>query len=422
MRFPNAWLWLVDEAIPNWVKNNYSPKDGWKNKPFTEKDAGFFFKGIQELSELFTEERPRRMPAYLTHPKFRSSYLLYFLPLQAAKFSTIFQLHPQAAAAALRHGQETGTLKIVDLGAGPGTASFAFLLWILEQKFESQDEIPKIEFDWFDTNRSTMEDGKKIIELFCLNFPRLRGRVIVRSHVGPWTQAAAMIRGETSLVLMGHVLNEASGMLADRPDEYDMPEDSRSSPIRPLVKIFEKMRGGGILMVEPAERRSSQMLSQIRDEMIEAGVLEAKPTSIWGPCLHGGRCPLATGRDWCHFSVPADVPGKWFKIFSKNLSSEKQWVKFSYIWLAAPSTPAITQSANLRRVVSDPMKMQSLPTSVLLCEPEHTGRLEVPINTTIKRGDLINSLQKMPEKIKISVSAPVKPVAKVTKINIKPRR
>src|SRR4051794_1991931 len=58
-QFPPAWLWLVDEALPTLVKKNYSPKESWKDKPFTKEDAGFFFKGIEELSELFTEERSK---------------------------------------------------------------------------------------------------------------------------------------------------------------------------------------------------------------------------------------------------------------------------------------------------------------------------------------------------------------------------
>jgi len=92
---PVSWSWFADEALPTWVKKKYSPKESWKDKPFSKEDSHFFFKGIEELSLLFTEERSKNLPPYFQHPKYRSSYLLYFLPLQAAKFSTLFQLHPQ---------------------------------------------------------------------------------------------------------------------------------------------------------------------------------------------------------------------------------------------------------------------------------------------------------------------------------------
>src|ERR1700746_3744114 len=86
VRFPAAWSWFFDEAVPAWVKTHYSPKESWKNKPFSREDAKFFFRGVDELSEIFTEERSRGIPDYFSHPKYRSAYLLYFLPLQAAKF------------------------------------------------------------------------------------------------------------------------------------------------------------------------------------------------------------------------------------------------------------------------------------------------------------------------------------------------
>ncbi len=392
-RFPPAWLWLVDEAIPSWVKSHYSPKASWKDKPFGPPDAEFFFKGIKELSELFTEDRPKHMPHYLNHPRYRSSYLLYFVPLQAAKFHTVFQLHPGAMDAAIKHAQQTGVLRVADLGAGPGTASIGLLLWLLDQKNKPESQF-KIEFEWFDMNRSIMEDGKSIVEMISSHFPRLRDRVSVKIHAGPWSNAGHLIQGETSLILVGHVLNEAArGELGPSSDEH-APVD-RSSPVKALGRLFPKMKGGGVLIVEPAERRSSQMVSQIRDQIIEDELVPAEGSSIWGPCLHAGRCPLASGRDWCHFSIPAEIPGKWFRTFSKNLSSgtEKQWVKFSYVWFASPDYPSKPAAAHLRRVISDPLKKPGLPNSILLCEQDRPRRLEIPPVTHLKRGDIINVLQ-----------------------------
>jgi len=165
IRFPLAWPWFFDETLPAWVKNQYSPRDSWKDKPFSEADAQFFTKGILELSELFTDERPKSVPTYFNHPKFRSSYLLYFLPLQASKFTALFQMHGPALAAALAHAKETGVLRVADLGSGPGTASIALLLELLQKAAETQGfEIPPVEFDWFDTHRGILEDGRALVE------------------------------------------------------------------------------------------------------------------------------------------------------------------------------------------------------------------------------------------------------------------
>ncbi len=378
-----VWPWLVDEAIPAWVKKNYSPRESWKDKPFSKDDALFFFKGIEELSEIFTEERGRAITHYFNHPKFRSGYLLYFLPLQAAKFASVFQLHPGAMKAALDHGRKTGTLRVLDLGAGPGTASIAFLAWALDPRLSGSEELPPIEFHWCDTQAKIMEDGKQLVEMLASHFPRLRGKVRVVTTTAPWTRFASNFSQATSLVLLGHVINEASFAAQTGRDSDEQGLDPATLAISHLETRAE---GGGILMIDPAARSSSQKLSRLRDQLLEAGKIENAPTAIWGPCLHAGRCPLAMGRDWCHFSIPAEIPGHYFKVFSKNLGSEKNWLKFSYLWLAAKSSPAPTPSQELRRVVSDVIDSST----VLLCEPEKVERLGVNALSGIHRGDVIN--------------------------------
>ena len=146
-------------------------------------------------------------------------------------------------------------------------------------------------------------------------------------------------------------------------------------------------------MVEPAARRPSQFLSILRDQFIASGLVEDSPSAIWGPCLHSGRCPLAGGRDWCHFSVPARIPGNWFREFSKGLSSERQWVKFSYMWIASSDHPAPIPDSQIRRVISDPLTRDLQAASgagnVLICEPETASRHPVNPGQPLWRGDLV---------------------------------
>ncbi len=376
--FPRAWLWLVDESIPVLVKKKYSPRDSWKDKPFSQEDSRFFFKGIDELSSLFTEERPRGMPAYFNHPKYRSAYLLYFFPLQAAKFLALFQGHSAAIEAALKHAEKSGVLKVADIGVGPGTASLSLLLTLLEMQLEGKTkEIPQIEFHWFDTQASIMADGLILVEQISNQFPKLRGKVQVHTHVMPWWKAAAQLPENLSLVLMGHVLNE-------------------SSPIQQSTHTFwrsllNQVSGGGVLILEPATRKTAQHLSHLRDFFFENKFLESKQEHIWGPCLHAGVCPLGDGRDWCHMSVPLQIPGRWFKEFSHSLSSERHWVKFSYLWFASSAYPAPLVDPSYRRVVSDPLS-QGGPrgeTKVLICEPGTASHWPVSIQDQVGRGDVI---------------------------------
>lgn len=378
--FPLAWQWWADEALPEWVKKHYSPRESWKSKPFGAEDAQFFFKGIEELSALFTEERPARIPQYFNHPKFRSSYLLYFLPLQAAKFLALFEQHRPALDAALAEGRRLGVLRVADLGAGPGTASLALLLKLLSLKLAPGEELPRIEFDWLDTNKAILDDGAGIAEGLASHFPRLRGKVTVRTHVAPWWEAPRLIPEPAQLTLMGHVLNEAGG-----------PQHGSAAWGRLWTELLgPRLGGGGLLCVEPAARGPSQLISRLRDQWIAEGLIGGDGLSLWGPCLHTGICPLAEGRDWCHFSVATHIPGRWFREFSEGLGSERQWVKYSYLWIASKAAPAPKPAAGLRRVISDPLSTdRAATTTVLICEPGQPGRHPVSPRKPLWRGDVV---------------------------------
>ncbi|OFZ53912.1 MAG: hypothetical protein A2428_14105 [Bdellovibrionales bacterium RIFOXYC1_FULL_54_43] len=380
--FPAAWTWLMDEAVTQLVKTHYSPRESWKNKPFGKEDARFFFKGIEELSEFFTEERPKGMPAYFQHPKFRSAYILYFLPLQAAKFISLFQMHASAFEAAWEHAKKSGVLRIADLGSGPGTASLAALLMFLERSTRTGEEIPKIVLEWIDTNRNSLEDGRVLVEQLSESFSRLRNRVEIRTHVAPWWKAPLLIEGKTSLLLLGHVLNESSG-------PSPLREDDRANWIDLWSGLFAMAEGGGTLIVDLAARRTSQLLSRFRDEWISSRIFE-NDRRIWGPCLHAKACPLADGRDWCHFSVPTEIPGMWFREFSKGLGSERQWLKFSYLWIASKDFPAPSPDSRARRVISDPLG-KGKTADILICEPEKPGRIRTKPQgaAPIYRGEII---------------------------------
>lgn len=404
-QFPNHWNWFVDQLIPTYVKKTYSPKESWKSKPFSKEDAFFFYKGIEELSELFTEERPSRLPTYFNHPKNRSAYLLYFLPLQAAKFYHLFETQTKAIDSLIQHGKKTGTIQVADLGAGPGTASIALLFYLLAHHSKSLESFPPIHFYWFDTCRTIMLDGVNLIEEIEKEYPVLSGKIKITLEVEPWWKSTQKLPQELSLILMGHLLNEAQvniGPSKPKPtqasleqiDTEEVEKLERPSLDPTWEKILERSKGAGLLCIEPATRKNSHTLSQLRDRIFESQTLPESPSSIWGPCLHAGKCPLATGRDWCHFSEPLKIPGKWFKEFSKALAAEKEYIKFCYLWLASADYPApvlTKKNPDLRRVISDPLRGQKgQPSSVLLCEPEQPGRLILKPQEKIWRGEIIN--------------------------------
>lgn len=390
IKWPKCWLWFVDEFVPSYVKKHYSPKDTWKDKPFSTEDVRFFSKGVEELSDLFTEERShsfgRSLPAYFAHPKFRSSYLLYFLPLQAAKFLTLYHKHSGAMDLMLKKKDAEAPLRVADIGSGPGTASLALLMYLLET---SPDHLPQFEFHWLDTDLGVLRDGRALIESLSQMFPKLRGKVTLHTYQEPWWKAPQVLTsGEGSadpkfdLIAFGHVLNEATQSKAFR---------SEQARLSYWEQIFARTQGAGVLFVEPAARGPSQQIAQMRNEFVESGIIQNQRESIWGPCLHSGVCPLAEGRDWCHFSENLQIPGKWFREFSKGLGSERHWIKYSYLWIAAPGFPAKKPSPKARLVVSDPLQEKGPAYSkqqVLLCQPERVEKVDLPRGKELFRGDL----------------------------------
>lgn len=382
VQVPKSWTWFMDQTLPQWVKDRYSPRESWKGKPFSREDAHFFFRGIEELSELFTQERGRALQRYFEHSRFRSGYLLYFLPLQAAKFIAVFDRHQKFLSDAIQNAGPV--FRVTDVGAGPCTASIALLLWILD-RLPAGSEIPQLEIQAVDVHGTILNEGAELLQLIGSSFPRLRGKLKVsveRQNWQDWARRHAQGpegRSEKQdLFLLGHVLNEGRDFQAEA-----------------WSWLYSNCGDAGILALEPASKGPAQGLSRLRDHLLAPAVsaesdelplpsgtseiLDELPRpSIVGPCPHFESCPLAEGPDWCHFSFPAQLPGDWFTYFSKGLGSERQWLKFSYLWMTPRSLPP----SQLLLLVSDALTRRNSTVEALVCRPTRVEKssFEVPLD------------------------------------------
>lgn len=383
--WPPIWSEFFDQHALQWAKKTYLPERFSKKArlaPFSAEDVRFFGPAVGDLSELFTDAasltRKRQSRSYFSHARNRSAYILYFLPVNAAKFMTLFDQEPRAMEAALSHARDKGVLRVVDLGSGPGTATIAFILWCLSRRPEDLKKLNRIEITWVDENIEIMKDGKAlIIEYLQAAYPELATKTMVQTIKADWRQAKPPGPFEASLILSGNILNESH-------------RDARlGPPLESLARWLSFASGGGWLFIEPAEHKSSQLLSRLRDLAFTEGLIAATPESLWGPCLHAGLCPLASGRDWCHFSVRARLPGPWFHELSRAIGPERNWLKFSYLWISARSMKAPKLATRLRRVVSDLMPVRTGDCVVLLCEPERPRRHPLRANSRVLRGDIL---------------------------------
>ena len=380
---------FFDRDVPAYVKRTYSPRSAWRDRPFGPRDEAFFVRGVEALSRLYTVDREAghgSLPLprdYLNNPRYRSAYLLYFMPMQAAKFSHLFRAYPRALDSALAHAAAEGCLRVADLGCGPGTASAALLLSLAERRLAGLEHspVPPIELTWYDTHAAILEDGQAIIgdlrrRLDAVGFSPDVSLTVRRQ---PWHRVLdAAPPGNWSLTLLGNVINET--LPAGRA-----PTEREQATWR---KLIAQNGGGGVLTVGPAIKPVAQHLSRLRDVLVatgDGGGTLGHP--LHGPCLHAGPCPLSAGRDWCHFSVQTDVPGALFGRLSSRLGSVRSWLKFCWIWFAAPTRPGTPHDPSERRVVSDPL--DGTTGTVLLCEPGRPARYQRAGRLRLRRGDVI---------------------------------
>ncbi|MCM0605569.1 MAG: hypothetical protein KA715_05715 [Xanthomonadaceae bacterium] len=377
-RFPTLWGQFFDETVPTYVKQRYSPNPKWRDKPFSLEDLNFYAKGVKELSHLLRSDRhevsQRQVASYFEHPKNRSAYLLYFLNLQAAKFFTMFERHSDALSKAFDIARsESRPFRVLDLGAGPGTASIALLLWAQGKK-----NCPEFELTLVDQHMPVLDDAKALLSAGRTPAKDIR---IIRSNCYDFR-----FDGVYDFSILGHLLNETETPLARQAEYLSLVENHTS--------------GAGVLIVEPADKISSQNLGSLRNELLgvvrhhgDEGDQAPSLKRLWGPCMHEGTCPLSQSRDWCHFSFPAEIPGKWFRQFSERLGSKREWLKFSYLWIASAKLAPPMRPAHLRLVVSEIMRQHEQTPLVLLCEPDQTKRISLDVLKTksfkIFRGDVV---------------------------------
>jgi ribosomal protein RSM22 (predicted rRNA methylase) len=185
---------------------------------------------------------------------------------------------------------------LLDIGAGPGTASMA-----AAQTFDSLETSHLIE-----PNRYLKEVGQSFLS------PYLKG--------AQWTEASVEKSGfdkdTYDLVLASYVLNELS-----------VPQ------VGNLVKKLWAACSGILVIIEPGTPQGAGIIQQVRDFAITNGI------SILAPCPHSNLCPLKDSPSrWCHFAVRTSRSKLHKTLKGGDAGFEDE--KFSYIILSRfPSVP-----------------------------------------------------------------------------------
>ncbi len=285
---------------------------------------------VGKLSALLTKERESLPAAYLRDPGLRSAYVRYYLPTNMKKVHlalTDLSLHAEWLLSKDR-------LRVLDLGAGPGTALLGLLAF-----FAQRPQRPALACVAVDRVAENLRVAEELFAAYRANKALDATLTVARADL---EAAEQVVEGPFDLILISNVLNEL----------YPFDEDrvvKRTALVRAVLTRF-LADNGSCIIIEPALRETARELHDVRDGLLEQGFL------VYSPCLASTLCPARENpRDWCHEDIPWDPPAL-IKEIDRLTGLRKDSLKFSYLVLRKDGRSlADLFGRDSFRVVSEPL-------------------------------------------------------------------
>jgi ribosomal protein RSM22 (predicted rRNA methylase) len=217
---------------------------------------------------------------------------------------------------------------LLDVGAGPGTAS-----WAAAEAFASLKTL-------------TLIDANEALRALALDLERGSTRLSELTYKKGEARAALSEAGPADLVIASYMIGE----LAD-------------SERRPLAEAMWARTRDTLVIVEPGTPAGYARVIAAREQLIGRGA------HVAAPCPHEKNCPLVS-PDWCHFSqrLPRSQAHKQIK--GAELAFEDE--KFSYVVLSR--APVATRPA---RVLAQPV-VTKVEVTAKLCTEDGLAIARVP--------------------------------------------
>lgn len=352
-----AFLQKLEETIRVYLKETYLPPHRAKTPGWTEHDLKFFSRGVDLLSTAYTEGRRQIPKNYLNKKEYRSAYILYFLLINAAKvWHTLVQVENQFP--------RKGKLRILDLGAGPGTAALACSRFFGDRP---------IEVLGVEQNKSISKDARELWKRFCSDS---KHSFYIQSVILHPNNISSLLRGKQfDLCIAANFLSEL--------------------PFRDQFRLAATVLNASktAVFIEPALQKTTHALMRLRDSL-----LADRRGEVIAPCLHQKNCPMlkANRRDWCHFYIEWKCPQLIRKV-DAQVGNRHDYLKMAYMIFG--NRPRGNDGEKIWRVVSSPLISKG-KREFLLCgnngHLEKVARLnkhKSPENSAfdgMKRGDIVS--------------------------------
>ena len=237
-----------------------------------------------------------------------------------ASLNALREIIPQFAPASL-----------LDVGAGPGTAS-----WAAAEAFSSLKVF-------------TLLDANNALRALALDLGHDSNRLRHMTYTRGEARTALAASGTADLVVASYVIAE-------------LGEAERSA----LAELMWAKTRDTLLVVEPGTPAGYARIIELRAQLIALGA------HVAAPCPHDGQCPL-TAPDWCHFTQRLPRLRAHKQIKGAELPFEDE--KFSYV--ALTRAPVASHPA---RVLAQPV-VSKVEVSAKLCTPDGLALTRVPRRT-----------------------------------------
>jgi ribosomal protein RSM22 (predicted rRNA methylase) len=212
---------------------------------------------------------------------------------------------------------------LLDVGSGPGTASWAAL-----------DTWPSLE-------RAALIDSNPYLLALAAAFRESPAAPSVALSTTRDSLAAALTEAASAdMVMASYVLAELAGGV-------------RAGVLDRLWTLSGRL----LVVVEPGTPDGFRRILECRDFLLGRGA------QIVAPCSHEGRCPLATGERWCHFG--ARLPRSRDHLLTKDASVPFEDEKFCYL-VAGKGFAGLARG---RRILATP-KVGKTGVALTLCTPD----------------------------------------------------
>lgn len=294
---------------------------------------------VMRLSEGLTRARKLAGTQYLNEREAALAYLLYYLPVNAARTRYALDRLPPGFF------DREGGISVLDLGSGPGTQLLALLNYLSETRGGS--ETPGRAGQGTPlrlTYRAVDHSGKALTQLQQLaEAARRDGLIPAGVHLTVETTRGALLpasglkpaftlpQGGVSLVMMGYALNELQAGQVTAEHALGFLE----------VVLGSLTAGGAVLLVEPALQETALRLQQVRDGLVQRGLM---PIS---PCTHANACPLAApqrpARQWCHEELRWERPPL-IEALDRLTGLDKERAAFSHLLMLQNDASSVTGS------------------------------------------------------------------------------